>query len=288
VFPRSGHAAALAGGFANEFAVGVAAFFAVCAIIGGVSAAFSHSVASGTRSVRYSSAQQVVAALNHGGLPRAGGSTNTPVVSGASSETLCDFTSSQQVLIDVFPGTVSTATLLDNSVSTGTQKIWSDVGPNWWVQTSSAYANRVRAILGGRIVGGPWHPAQPSQQSASSSSSPSPSPSPSSSPPPSPTPAPAKPQIIAEYSGKGIQNTPAFTTPATWHLSWWYSCASFGNFIVTEGNTDGTPEFNGVSVNELGTGRGPVATYAYGDAGQHYLSINSECDWQAAVVSGGG
>lgn len=102
----------------------------------------------------------MVAALKHGGLACTGGSNNTPVVSGASSETLCNFTSSEQVLIDVFPGTVSTATVLRNSVSTGTEQIWSDVGPNWWVQTSHAYVKRVQAILGGRIVAGPWHPSQ--------------------------------------------------------------------------------------------------------------------------------
>lgn len=56
---------------------------------------------------------------------------------------------------------------------------------------------------------------------------------------------------------------------------------------MTEYNTDGTPDFGGASVNELGSGRGPVATYAYGDAGQHYLSVNSECDWQVVVVTAG-
>jgi hypothetical protein len=42
-----------------------------------------------------------------------------------------------------------------------------------------------------------------------------------------------------------------------------------------------------VSVNELGSGRGPVATYAYGDGGAHYFSINTEgCSWSLAVVTG--
>jgi hypothetical protein len=103
------------------------------------------------------------------------------------------------------------------------------------------------------------------------------------------TPAPAKPVIVARYSGSGIENTPPFTVPASWHLSWWYSCSAFGqsgNFIVTEYDTDGSPDLGGVSVDELGTGKGPVATYAYGDAGSHYLSVNSECHWQVAVVTG--
>lgn len=118
---------------------------------------------------RYSSARQVIAALDHGGLPCTGPSYATPVVPGASSEASCNLSASENPLIDVFPGTVTTAAVLRNSVSTGTQKIWSDVGPNWWVQTSSAYVKRVQKILGGRVVGGPWHPPsapQPVQPSA--------------------------------------------------------------------------------------------------------------------------
>lgn len=112
---------------------------------------------------------------------------------------------------------------------------------------------------------------------------------------PSPTPVAAtppaapKPTIVARFSGNGDQNTPPFTVPNDWHLSWWYSCTDFGssgNFIVSEFNTDGSEDFNGAEVNELGNGEGPVATYVYGDAGQHYLQISSECDWQVVVVTG--
>jgi hypothetical protein len=56
---------------------------------------------------------------------------------------------------------------------------------------------------------------------------------------------------------------------------------------VNQNNTDGSPDLNGISVNELGSGGGPVATYAYGDAGTHYFSVNSECSWSLAVVIGG-
>jgi hypothetical protein len=103
-------------------------------------------------------------------------------------------------------------------------------------------------------------------------------------PPPAPTPT-----IVARYSGDGEENTPPFTVPDDWHLSWWYSCSSFGsagNFIVSEYDTDGSQDFSGADVDELGTGEGPVATYVYGDAGEHYLQINSECDWQVVVVTG--
>jgi len=133
----------------------------------------------------YSSAQQLVASLRRGGLPCTGGDYSTPVVSGATSETACDLSSSEQTLIDVFPRTVSKAMVLKNSASTGTEQIFSVVGPNWWVQVSHAYANRVKAILGGGIIAGPWHPQ------AQSTPSPSPTLTHSAAPPPAPTTAPA-------------------------------------------------------------------------------------------------
>jgi hypothetical protein len=142
---------------------------------------------------RYSSAQQLVAALRRGGLPCTGGNYSTPVVSGATSETLCDLSSSEQALIDVFPRTVSKAMVLRHSVSTGTEQIFSVVGPNWWVQVSHAYASRVRAILGGRIIAGPWH------RQAQSTLSPSPTITHSAAPPPAPTTSAAAPPPASCY-----------------------------------------------------------------------------------------
>lgn len=98
----------------------------------------------------------------------------------------------------------------------------------------------------------------------------------------------AQGQVIARFNGSGTQNTGSFTTPGNWALSWsyWGCPGGTANFQVTEYNTDGSPDFNGVSVNELGTGRGPVATYAYGDAGTHYLSVNTEgCSWSLVPVT---
>jgi hypothetical protein len=116
---------------------------------------------------RYSSVRQVIAALDHGGMRCTGAEySNPPVVKGAISEASCDFRGLSNTLIDVFPGTVTTAQVLQNSISTGTQKIWSAVGPNWWVQTDRAHVKRVQTILGGRIVGGPWHPGAQSSSSA--------------------------------------------------------------------------------------------------------------------------
>jgi hypothetical protein len=96
-------------------------------------------------------------------------------------------------------------------------------------------------------------------------------------------------KILDRFNGSGTQNTASFTTPDSWHLSWSYWGCPDGssNFQVTEYNSDGSLDFNGVTVNELGTGRGPVATYAYGDAGTHYLSINTEgCSWSLVPVTG--
>ena len=96
-------------------------------------------------------------------------------------------------------------------------------------------------------------------------------------------------QIIDRFNGSGTQNTATFTSPDSWHLSWSYWGCPDGtsNFQVTEYDSDGSIDVNGISVNELGTGRGPVATYAYGDAGTHYLSINTEgCSWSLVPVTG--
>lgn len=111
--------------------------------------------------------------------------------------------------------------------------------------------------------------------------------SPSAQPPSSPG-SPGAGQVIVRFSGSGTQNTAPFTTPGSWALSWAYWDCPHGesNFTVTEYNTDGSIDPNGVSVNELGTGRGPVATYAYGDAGSHYLSVDTEgCKWSLVPVT---
>jgi hypothetical protein len=109
---------------------------------------------------RYTSAQQVIRALDHGGLHCTDVYNSAPpTMQGAASEATCSFGSDSQENIDVFPGTVTTAMVLRESVSTGTQQIWSDAGPNWLLMTDSAHVKRVQKILGGRVIGGPWHPA---------------------------------------------------------------------------------------------------------------------------------
>lgn len=97
-----------------------------------------------------------------------------------------------------------------------------------------------------------------------------------------------KGQVIVRFNGSGTQNTASFTTPDNWALSWayWGCPGGSSNFIVTEYNADGSIDLNGISVDELGTGRGPVATHAYGDAGAHYLSVDTEgCSWSLVPVT---
>jgi hypothetical protein len=130
--------------------------------------------------------------------------------------------------------------------------------------------------------------AAPAPRDTTPVAAPSPATSAPATPSPSSSPIQA-PQVIARFNGSGIENTQPFTVPDSWHLSWayWACDGGTGNFIVDEENTDGSVDFNGISVNELGAGGGPVATYAYGDAGTHYFSVDSECSWSLAVVIGG-
>ena len=97
-------------------------------------------------------------------------------------------------------------------------------------------------------------------------------------------PAAGGPGVLARFSGSGAKTTRRFTVPGSgnWELKWSYDCASLGSkghFAVTEDQAGPT----GVTVNERGLhGRG--VTHAYGDAGRHYLVVNSECAWRLTAV----
>lgn len=93
-------------------------------------------------------------------------------------------------------------------------------------------------------------------------------------------------KLAATFTGSGTQKTATFTTSATWALSYSFDCSSFGfkgNFAVL---TDGGSDFNGVMVNDLAMGKSAV-TYAYNDAGTHYLAVTSECAWTLKVYDEG-
>jgi hypothetical protein len=92
--------------------------------------------------------------------------------------------------------------------------------------------------------------------------------------------------VLRTFTGSGSQTTGRFTVPGSgnWALKWSYTCVSYGsagNFIVDE---DGGKDLNGVNVNALGNGSSGI-THVYGDAGRHYLVVNSECDWTMSAVA---
>lgn len=90
-------------------------------------------------------------------------------------------------------------------------------------------------------------------------------------------------RTVATFTGSGQSNTPRFTVTATWKLVYSFSCEAFGqsgNFQVYE---DGGSDFNGVSVNDLAMSKS-ATTWAYNDAGAHYLQVNSECSWKMKVI----
>ena len=144
---------------------GIVVLIIIIAVVAGCGGNACGSSSPAASATRYSSAAQVVAALKHDQMPCTGGSYDTPVVQGATSETQCNFDSNDLGLIDVFPDNASTATVLKNSVSTGTQQIFSDVGPNWGRQPArlTLSASRACSVAGSSRVRGirRLHPLRP-------------------------------------------------------------------------------------------------------------------------------
>jgi hypothetical protein len=98
--------------------------------------------------------------------------------------------------------------------------------------------------------------------------------------------APAVAKTVATFTGSGIQNTPQFIVTGTWKLDYSFNCADFGyagNFVVDE---DGGSDLSGLSVNDLAMSKSS-STWAYDDAGTHYLAVNSECSWTMKVIDEG-
>lgn len=103
---------------------------------------------------------------------------------------------------------------------------------------------------------------------------------------PASTAAKAVAKTVATFTGSGTEKTATFTTSATWALSYAFDCSSFGSKGNFQVFTDGGSDFNGVMVNDLAMSKSAV-TYAYNDAGTHYLAVNSECSWTVKVVDEG-
>ncbi len=88
------------------------------------------------------------------------------------------------------------------------------------------------------------------------------------------------------YASTGSADTSQFTIGGngTWKIAWSYSCAGLdpkGSFTVGQ---DGASSVDGAYITRLGaTGRG--VTWAYKDAGTHYLAIRTQCRWRITVTS---
>jgi hypothetical protein len=93
-------------------------------------------------------------------------------------------------------------------------------------------------------------------------------------------------RVHAVYAFTGSADTSQFTIGGngTWKIAWSYSCAGLdpkGSFTVGQ---DGASSVDGAYITRLGaTGRG--VTWAYKDAGTHYLAIRTQCRWRITVTS---
>jgi hypothetical protein len=111
--------------------------------------------------------------------------------------------------------------------------------------------------------------------SGSSGSSPAPAVS-------SAAPATHTTRTIATFTGSGVENTPKFTVGDTWKLVYSFNCSSFGqagNFMVDEDDS----LMSNLHVNDMAL-RKHGTTWSYGDAGTHFLNVDSECSWKIKVV----
>jgi hypothetical protein len=90
--------------------------------------------------------------------------------------------------------------------------------------------------------------------------------------------------VLRTFAGTGNRVTSQFTVAAQgrWELRWSYQCAghaSADRLIIMEGNA----AHSGVSVDAAGA-EGEGSTWAYSDAGTHYLVVTTNCDWTAKVL----
>jgi hypothetical protein len=90
--------------------------------------------------------------------------------------------------------------------------------------------------------------------------------------------------VLRTFSGTGNLITSKFTVAARgrWELRWSYRCtatAPGGRLVIREGNAANS----GVSVDAAGA-EAQGSTWAYSDAGSHYLVVVSSCAWTAKVL----
>jgi uncharacterized protein DUF732 len=92
---------------------------------------------------------------------------------------------------------------------------------------------------------------------------------------------------IAVFTGNGDTNTSKFTIspPGDWVMKYSYNCSGqligTGNFIVNE-DAMNNMNSSAVAINRLDAGA-QGAWHVYGDAGQHYLQIQTQCPYTIRV-----
>lgn len=97
-------------------------------------------------------------------------------------------------------------------------------------------------------------------------------------------PAAPTPKVLLDQSSSGDVSTAPFTTTGDWTLTYTFDCTNYGyagNFQIYIENTDGS-ENTDEGANDLSMSGGN--TDHYYDSGQHYLEINTECDWHVTVT----
>jgi hypothetical protein len=89
--------------------------------------------------------------------------------------------------------------------------------------------------------------------------------------------------VLLSESGNGGAQTQTFDATNNWWITYTFDCTDFGqagNFIININNSNGSLNYDsGANDLELTGGN----TDYYSDAGNHYLQINSECNWTVQV-----
>lgn len=94
--------------------------------------------------------------------------------------------------------------------------------------------------------------------------------------------------VVLQLSGTGTQNTPTFTVPTTWQVSYSYNCANFGlecNGSIWVHNPDGSIPI-GDDTPIMWYGMSGAGAQVYTLAGTYYLSISTFGTWSITVSSG--
>lgn len=91
------------------------------------------------------------------------------------------------------------------------------------------------------------------------------------------------PTVLLDQSGSGTASTKAFTTGANWTVTYTFDCNAYdppGAFMFFVNNTDGSVNTDVGADSVAATGGN---TDNYYDSGEHYLQVDTVCDWHVVV-----